>query len=311
MTKVSVIVPVYNVSKYIDKCIMSILNNTYKNIEIIAVDDGSSDDSLKKLKKYKESIKIYHKTNGGLSDARNFGLTKATGDFIFFVDSDDYIDKETIEKLINKQKEKDYDLVECNFYYAYNSKKLKLDNKLYNSKKEMLTKGRVVVCNKLFKRSIIEKHKIRFQKNVYYEDIGFTNKYILNSHKIGSIKDPLYYYVQRKESITGSRKAKGKLDILKVFDDLIKYYKDNNFYEKYYEELEYLVSRIILGSSLKRMSKIKDRKIRIEYILKTYEYLITNFPGYKNNKYIKEKCFKNFVFRHLNKRRLKLIGIIL
>ena len=119
---ISIIVPVYNVEKYLEKCVNSIVNQTYKNLEIILVDDGATDSSGKlcdKLAKIDNRIKVYHKENGGLSDARNYGVERATGDYIGFVDSDDYIDSEMYGKLYEAIKKENVDVAECNLKIIY------------------------------------------------------------------------------------------------------------------------------------------------------------------------------------------------
>ena len=122
MSKVSIIVPVYNVEKYLKRCIDSLINQTLKDIEIIVVDDGSTDNSGQIIKKYQEknsNIKYYKKENGGLSDARNYGMKYAQSEYIAFLDSDDFVDKTMYEKMYNKAIEDNADYVECDFYWAY------------------------------------------------------------------------------------------------------------------------------------------------------------------------------------------------
>lgn len=328
MEKVTIIIPVYNVEKYIKKCLVSVINQTYKNIEILVVNDGTKDNSVEVIKKIiketsDERIKLLEKENGGLSSARNYGLNHASGKYIMFVDSDDTINPYMVEKMVDKIEKYGLDMVETNFCYLYEQTK-KIENvsgTMYDNKKEFLAKGRVLVSNKIFRRNIIEKNKLRFQEGVYYEDIGFTNKYILNSKKIGFIDYVGYNYLQRKNSITGSNNFKGKLDIINVFENLIEYYIKNNFYEEYYNELEYLITRIILGSSFKRMLKInvrtkKEKEEKIKYIEKTYSFLIEKFPNYKKNKYLnnkngnnkKKEKIKNIILKLLNLNIMKLIA---
>lgn len=314
MNKVSLIVPIYNTEKYLNKCLDSILNSTYQNIEIIIVNDGTQDKSMDIVKSYKDKrIKIYEKENGGLSSARNYGLDKATGKYVIFIDSDDYIDKFMIQVLVSQIEKTSSDMIECNFFYDYETKnKVKPDYRyFYRDKKEFLAKGRVLVCNKIFRKSVIDKYNLRFQEGIHYEDIGFTHKFVLNSKKVDYVESAFYYYVQRSDSIIGNNNYKGKLDIIMALDDLIKYYKENKFYNKYKMELEYLCTRIILGSSLKRILKIKNREKRLEYIDKTYEFLITNFPKYKKNTYLRENSKKNLALKLMNKRLLKIVGHII
>ena len=152
MVKVSVIVPVYNVEKYIRKCLDSLVNQTLEDIEIIVVNDGSKDSSIDILKEYAEkhnNIKVYEKENGGLSDARNYGLQFATGKYIAFLDSDDYVDVNLYKRMYEKAKAEDSDMVECNFYWVYDNKTKKDIGQKYKGKKQMFEKARVVAWNKL------------------------------------------------------------------------------------------------------------------------------------------------------------------
>src|SRR5574344_234876 len=217
MPKVSVIVPVYNVEKYIGKCLDSLVNQTLKDIEIIVVNDGSTDNSEEIIKEYKKNYNniIYaKKENGGLSDARNFGLVYATGEYIAFVDSDDFVDKTIYEKMYAKAKETESDYVECDFYWSYpmkktsNAYKNKLDTGIrYANKKEMMTYARVVAWNKLIKREII---KEKFPVGMHYEDIEFFFKLIPNIKKFAFVEEPLVYYVQREGSLVNKQDVKTK-----------------------------------------------------------------------------------------------------
>ena len=131
VTKVSIIVPVYNVEKYIDKCLDSLVNQTLKDIQIIIVNDGSKDDSIKIIKEYQEKygnkIKYLEKENGGLSDARNYGIPYAEGEYIAFLDSDDYIEKNAYEEMYNIAKKEEADMVECDFYWEYPNKRKEIE----------------------------------------------------------------------------------------------------------------------------------------------------------------------------------------
>lgn len=329
MEKVSVIIPVYNVEKYIKKCLLSVLNQTYKNLEIIVVNDGTKDGSVSKVNEIindtkDERIILLEKENGGLSSARNFGIKHATGKYIIFVDSDDYISENMIENLVLKAESGNYDLVETNYCLVFEDKlNIKnVPNIAFNNVRDFLAKGRVNAWNKIFLKKIIDDNNIEFQEGIYYEDIGFSQKYVLNSKKIAYIDDISYFYLQRGDSIIGSNNPKGKLDIIKVFEDLIEYYKSNNYFNEYHDEIEYFITKVMLGSSYKRIIRIKDKDIRKEYIDKTYDFLINNFPNYRKNKYLRERSkldtfklrftenMKNFIFRTINLSMLHFIAKI-
>ena len=138
MTKISIIVPVYNAEKYIGRCLHSLINQTLKDIEIIVIDDGSKDNTNKILQKYKDRIKIIKQKNSGVATARNKGLEIATGEYIYFVDSDDWIEKDTLEKLYSKAIDNNYDCVMCNFWYINDNKKW---SGVVTNKKDILTAG--------------------------------------------------------------------------------------------------------------------------------------------------------------------------
>ena len=265
MPKVSVIVPIYNVEKYLEKCINSLLSQTLEDIQIILVNDGSKDNSGNIAKEYEKNNKdrvIYvEKENGGLSDARNYGLKYATGDFIAFLDSDDYIEKNAYEEMYNKVIEENADYVECDFIWEFPNK-IRVDKQYpYKNKKEMLSFVRVVAWNKLIKRQLITDNNLEFPKGLRYEDVEFTYKLIPFINKFAYVDKPFIHYVQRKGSIANVQNER-TAEIFTVLDNVIEFYKKNNIYEKYRDELEYNYARYLLCSSLKRMCKIKDKTIR-------------------------------------------------
>ncbi len=226
--KISVIVPVYKVEEYLDKCVESIVNQTYKNLEIILVDDGSPDNCPKmcdEWAKKDERIRVIHKQNGGLSDARNAGIDVATGEFMAFVDSDDYIALDMYEKLYTVLKNNDADVSICSFKSVdENGKEIDkykdikyveneiLDNeqavnKLFESKNMAF----VIAWNKLYKKDIF--NNIYFAKGRIHED-EFAAHHILNaSKKIACITDKLYLYCRRDVSIMGSKRNIRHLDV--------------------------------------------------------------------------------------------------
>lgn len=286
MAKVSVIVPVYNVEKYIRKCLDSLVNQTLEDMEIIVVNDGSKDASIDIVKEYVEkynNIKLYEKENGGLSDARNYGLQFATGKYIAFLDSDDYVDVNLYKRMYEKSKKEDSDMVECNFYWTYDKKNKKDIGQKYKGQKEMFEKARVVAWNKLYKKEVLDNAKVQFPKGLRYEDVEFFYKLIPHIENVSFVKEPLIYYVQRKQSIVNTQNEKTK-DIFTVLENVIAYYKEHNLYEEYKEVIEYTYARLLLCSSFKRMCKIKDKNIRKKLLNETWINLNEKFPNWKENK---------------------------
>lgn len=315
MPKVSVIVPIYNVEKYLEKCINSLLSQTLEDIQIILVNDGSKDNSGNIAKEYEKNNKdrvIYvEKENGGLSDARNYGLKYATGDFIAFLDSDDYIEKNAYEEMYNKAIEENADYVECDFIWEFPNK-IRVDKQYpYKNKKEMLSFVRVVAWNKLIKRQLITDNNLEFPKGLRYEDIEFTYKLIPFVNKFAYVDKPFIHYVQREGSIANVQNER-TAEIFTVLDNVIEFYKKNNIYEEYRNELEYNYARYLLCSSLKRMCKIKDKSIREKLLTESWERLNSNFPNWKENVILKTvNIGKNKYMRTVNKSTYKIYSKIL
>ena len=310
MPKVSVIVPVYNVEKYISKCLDTLVNQTLDDIEIIIVNDGSKDKSKEIIKKYEmqylEKIKYYEKENGGLSDARNYGMKYANGEYIAFLDSDDYVELDMYEKMYEIAKKENSDMVECNFIWEYPNKTRDDIGEIYNNKKEMIEKIRVVAWNKLIKKEIVEKSKVSFPVGFRYEDVEFTYKLIPYLKKVSFIKKTLVHYIQRENSISNMQNEKTK-EIFEVLDNVLRFYKENNFYEEYKNELEYVYTRYLLCSSLLRMVKIEDKNIRKKLLNETWENLNNKFPNWKKNKILnKNKSKKDIYIKTINKFTYKI-----
>lgn len=315
MPKVSVIVPIYNVEKYLEKCINSLLSQTLEDIQIILVNDGSKDNSgniAKECEKNNKNRIIYvEKENGGLSDARNYGLKYATGDFIAFLDSDDYIEKNAYEEMYNKAIEENADYVECDFIWEFPNK-IRVDKQYpYKNKKEMLSFVRVVAWNKLIKRQLITDNNLEFPKGLRYEDVEFTYKLIPFVNKFAYVNKPFIHYVQREGSIANVQNER-TAEIFTVLDNVIEFYKKNNIYEKYRDELEYNYARYLLCSSLKRMCKIKDKTIRKKLLTESWKRLNSNFPNWKENVILKTvNIGKNKYMRTVNKSTYKIYSKIL
>lgn len=314
MPKVSIIVPVYNVEKYVEKCIQTLINQTLKDIEIIIVNDGSTDGSERIIrdyeKKFPDMIKYYNKENGGLSDARNYGMQYSTSDYIAFLDSDDYVELDTYEKLYNKAIEENSDMVECDFIWEYPNKKVVDTGIIYSNQKEMITYARVVAWNKLIKKSVIEEAKVRYPNGLRYEDVEFFYKMVPFYNKVSFVKKPLIHYVQRENSISNVQNERTK-EIFEVLENVINYYKEKGLYDEFKEELEYTYARILLCSSLFRMVKINNRVTRKELLNKTWDKLNGNFPEWKKNSILKNnKSKKNLYMRTINKVTYKIYCFI-
>lgn len=316
MIKVSVIVPFYNVEKYIEKCLTSLINQTLQEIEIILVNDGSQDNSVIIAKEFQEKysgkIKYYEKPNGGLGDARNFGINYATGEYIAFLDSDDYVESAMYEEMYKNAKQEDADMVECDFWWEYPDKKREDIGLEYSNQKEMLQKARVVAWNKLIKTEIYKQHpEARFSVGLRYEDVEGFYKILPHINKVAYVRKPYIHYIQRQGSISNTQNKKNE-EIFKVLENVIEYYNKNNLYDEFYQELEYIYARYLLCSSFLRIVKIKDKRTKQELLNKTWENLNSKFPNWKKNQILKKnKNMKNLYIRSVNKITFKIYSYIL
>lgn len=234
---ISVIVPVYKVEKYLEKCIESIIKQTYTNLQIILVDDGSPDNCGKICDEYakKDSrIEVIHKINGGLSDARNVGINRANGRYIGFVDSDDYIKEDMYEKLINLIKEYDADISICNLYDVIDGNECirNKDNGIHEYSridilKEILLDKNIqsYAWNKLYKKELFDEIKYPIGKK--YEDIGTTFYLFEKCNKIVVTSEPEYYYLKRADSLVNNVTESTVLDYTEIIIQRYLYTKEN------------------------------------------------------------------------------------
>ena len=305
---VSVIVPVYNTKAYLRRSLDALINQTLpkSELEIIIVDDGSTDESPQIIKEYADKfpdvIKVITKENGGQATARNLGIEKATGEYIGFADSDDYIDVTMFEKMVRLAQKEDADLVECHYHSMLEqSQKDEKGQQIY---KEIATRGtisskedprelilnpQVSPWNKLYKRKLLMDNNIRFPEGVIYEDTSFYIKTIPFIKKQSYLDEKLVYYTVRQKSTMTSNLGRRVGDIFKVMKDILKFYKENNLYDKYKDELEFFCVKIAFCSNLSRIGRVNDRGIRRELLDDTFTFVQKNFPQYKSNKYFKGK----------------------
>lgn len=237
MNKVSIIVPVYNAELYLSGCVESLLNQTYKNIEIILVNDGSTDTCPKICDEYaaKDSrVKVIHKKNGGTSDAKNYGFSIMTGDYVMFLDNDDLMNMYSIEKFLETAKKYDADIVECNFYRFTNESELenlqdiKESEKVYSTEEAfsllMKEKLKQVIWNKIYKRETIG--NIYFDKGITHEDDFWTYQIFGNARIDVKISDILYFYRQHSSSVMAQRYSIKRLDGMYGRENRLYYVKE-------------------------------------------------------------------------------------
>jgi glycosyltransferase involved in cell wall biosynthesis len=301
--KVSIIVPVYNIEKYIGKCLYSLVNQTLTDIQIVIVNDGSEDTSediiMNYREKYSDKITYIKKKNGGLSDARNVGMQYAIGEYIGCIDGDDYAEITMFEKMYAEAKKINADLVECDYYHEYPNKLIPKVGEIYKIK-DILIKARVGAWNKIIKSEIIKKTGIQYPVGLRYEDVEYFYKMALYINKIGFVKEPLYYYVQRENSICHTQNEKNR-DIFKIFEDVLTYYKEKELYDQYKDQLEYIYLRELLGGAFFRIVKMPDKNLRRCILQENWQKLNEVFPFWKRNTILQSStALKDIYFRTIN-----------
>lgn len=253
MCKISVIIPVYNVENYLKKCLDSVCNQTLTDIEIICINDGSTDNSLKILNEYEikdERIKVISKENGGQATARNLGIKEAQGEYVSFVDSDDFIEPTMLEKLYTKSKNNDLDIVMCKIATYDNQTHEIKDNVWYymlgvfrdfekdifthKDTKEFTCNIAVTPYNKIYKTSLLKDNNILFPEGLIFEDEKFFFDVYLRAQKVSIIDEFLYYYrVNRKGSTVNISKENDYSDIIPISKLIRQTFKETGNYEDY------------------------------------------------------------------------------
>ena len=309
--KVSVIVPIYNVSKYIEKCLDSLVCQTLSDIEIILVNDGSKENEEELIKPYLEkyqNIKYIKKENGGLSSARNFGLKHANGEYIAFLDSDDYVESNMYLKMYEKAKSSNFDMVVCGIKYVYPDKIKEVSSGISEDTSDIKTSILTIhpaAWNKLFKKDLF-KNGIYFKEGIWFEDVEFLYRLLPYIKNIGVVDDFLINYIQRDNSITHTASSKIN-DYLTNFEGIVAFYKKNNFFLEYKLEIEYVFVRYIYATYIKQ-ALLYDYKTYQECVLNARNLVLKYFPNYKKNKYFYKSLkglylisFNNIVARLLYK----------
>lgn len=255
MNKVSIIIPVYNASKYIEKCVESFIKGTYQNIEIILINDGSKDNSLEVIrnleKKYPKKIKVYTQRNCGVAKTRNKGITYATGEYIMFCDNDDYVDNDYVERLVREMKEGDYDYIVSSFKRVDTSGKI-----LYQPKYKNLPWTYYMFVTpwaKIFKREFLIENDIKYMDVPVGEDIYFTMNANWKSTKKKVIPYAGYNWLYNETSISNTVHKKHSSNnaekLEKLFIELLKSYEQNKEKVKE-EEIRYFFLKTLIWYSL-------------------------------------------------------------
>lgn len=312
--KVSVIVPIYNTEKYLEKCLDTLVNQTLKDIEIILINDGSPDNSekivKKYLKKYQDKIIYHKKENEGQGIARNYGIDIANGEFISFVDSDDYINITMFEKLYNKAIADKSDIVSTTGFIEVRGNEIIEKKFSFNNHDSFI---RYILNNsgpvaKIIKKDIITKNKLYFPNLRAYEDISVVPLWGIYSNKISYIEESLYYYLIHDGSTMKQTEYNEKLThIYDSLDNLYTNFKSKTK-DKYQEELEWIYIEHLLHAASLRFYKFD----KLEEIKKINSIMKDRFPKWhKNNYYQKQNIKYKIVCTLIYKEQFKILKLIL
>ena len=309
MKKVSLIIPVYNVQAYLRKCLDSVAAQTYQNLEVIIVNDGSPDDSLQIALEYTAkhpNFQCYTIENRGQGGARNYGLDQATGEYVTFLDSDDYLVPQCVERMVAAAEESGSDIVAANCYdvredgsvlLAYRNAYKKATTSLAEEPEVLF--NRVSPWGKLYKRELFE--GLRFATRVWYEDMRLMPKLYFRAKQVTYIEDSLVYYVQREGSTMNNRNYARNLEIIDAFEDLLGYYREQGAYDTYKDALEFLVIEQIAVSAIARVAMGKGKE-RNQVLAKMQEYL-SAFDKLYGNPYLKSQARNRKIILWLNQHR--------
>lgn len=293
----SVVIPAYNVKDYLEKCVASVVDQTFPDWEIILVDDGSTDGATGALcdrlsETYGAQIRVIHQENGGLGAARNTGLEAACGEYVAFLDSDDHVAADMLEKLNCRIEE-----THCDIYtFGYTVDKdgvlgetfiddLPVGTPFTLEQYPRLLLATPNACNRIYRREFFVNSGIRYPGRVWFEDIRTTMKLFALAERIEALAESFYYYVVREGSITRSSTVDRNCEIMDAFDDLLCFYKEQGIYGQYEAELTRLaIDHLYLAASVRVL--MIDRKHKLLPELKAY--MKKNFPQYRSNPYFSE-----------------------
>lgn len=326
--KISVIIPIYNTSLYLEKCIESIINQSLKEIEILCVNDGSTDNSLDILKKYQKKdsrVKIIDKKNEGASKARNVALEIVKGEYCLNIDSDDFINQDYLKNMYNKAKQEDLDILVSDIIYFFPNKKyvekdLRInDNKIINGKEyiKLFFQENFLgyTCNKLIKSKIYKENNLKYNENIFlFDDVELILRLSYFCKRIGKLNEAFYNYRQGENNGVRKVKLKNLQDLTTCFDSLIEFYKNKE---------EWILKELIQIKKLFYTSEILSNKYNN---LNEYNNVLLDYFNYiKNEKFItgkftssnkrlfgkKERLFLCFSYNLIKILPLNLIIIIL
>lgn len=302
MIKVSVIVPIFNAEKYLKRCLESLVNQTLKEIEIILINDASEDNSINIINEYEEKypkkIQVINlEENVRQGGARNKGLDIAKGEYIGFIDSDDWAELEMFEILYNKAKENDADIVDSQYllckdvdYYYARTKAIPehLRGKLDVDKRKELLLETATLASKIYRREFLNENNLRFIPGLMYEENDFVPTAILYADYLDVVEKGLYcFFRENPESITIKMNDNSHFDRLTTAKKMIDNLKEKGFYETYKEEIDYIFIKTYYINTI-GIALTKFNPVPVEKLEEIKEYMKENYPEYRKNKYFKK-----------------------
>lgn len=304
---ISIIVPIYNAEKYLNRCIDSLINQTKKELEIILINDGSTDDSEKIIKSYNDDrIKYFSNKNQGIGKTRNFGINKANGKYIMFCDSDDYYEKNACEEFYKKAEKDNLDLIICDFFVENDEGNME-EERLIDFPNTNLEKSPNLIkdinlapWNKFYKKELIKTNKLKFVENLKYEDAPFVAEALGYAKKIGKINKCLNHYIVHESSETTIRDKKC-FDIIPIIDKIRKHFKNSDYLR---ENLDKWTVRVLTNYTIQQRYQ-ENKTTAMEFIDQAFDYMKKEVPDYKNKKYYADRG----LFRYLIEKNISLTKI--
>lgn len=307
MPEISIILPIYNVENYLERCLNSIKDQTFKDFEVLCINDGSPDNSQAIVERFvamDSRFKTFIKPNGGLSDARNYGLARATSKYVMFIDSDDFVELDVLSEVYHKAESLALDIVIFDFYQLYvidNTRKIianDFDQELIytlEEKPELLCYVNNAAWNKFYRRTLFSDNKIQYPVGYHQEDLGTTPKLLYLAKSIGFVNKPLYnYLVDRPNNIT-QQYDKKIYHIIDMNIEYLEFYKQNDVFVKYYEPLKYLCVVNMLNS-MKKIDKFTDYQFVKKFINDSYKFIKYYFPDFPAAIYELKKEKQDFIY---------------
>lgn len=320
MPKISVVIPIYNVEKYLPECIDSVLAQDFQDYEVILVNDGSTDGSLAIAQQYEKDhahIRLISQENKGLGGARNTGIKHAQGEYILFMDSDDRLAPDTLSATAAAAQREESDIVIFDFEYVDETGRAlsiqpameAVDGPFDLASQKSVLFSTPSACNKLFRLSLFTDHQILFPERVWFEDLRTITKLYPYARRMYYLPKPFYKYLQRSESIMHSTRVERNSEIMDALQDVLDYYKAHGYYEQYRPELEYL---LIENAFVLASFRVLKQDTHHPLLKQLYDFLKANVPEYNKNPYLSTRLSKKnqIIYQLLTKKQYGLLKLM-